>query len=109
LPSWCSSISGGGLNGASPYGGGQEGNKTTTTKTAPKSCKGRPAKAPADKNSAASERVNAKPGFDWAAAIEKTGKSLNALCVEAGGPASGANPSQIRGSMKGEVARVERG
>ena len=93
---------------ASPQGGGQEGSKMTTTKTAPKTRKAAPAKAPAEK-AAASEWVNPKPGFDWAKAIEATGKSLNALCVEAGGPAEGANPSQLRRLMKGEVARVERG
>ena len=94
---------------ASPQGGGQEGSKMTTTKTAPKTPKAAPAKAAADKKAAASEWVNPKPGFDWTAAIEKTGKSLNALCAEAGGPAQGANPSQLRRLMKGEVARVERG
>jgi hypothetical protein len=43
--------------------------------------------------------------FDWAAAIEATGKWLNALCAEAGGRAKGANPSQIRRLMLGQVVR----
>ena len=80
----------------------------TTTRKAPSKA---PAKttAPAAKAAPATEWVSPVAKFDWAAAIEKTGKSLNALCTEAGGPAAGANPSQIRRLMKGEVARVERG
>jgi hypothetical protein len=34
-----------------------------------------------------------------------TGKSLNALCAETGGPAKGGNPSQIRRLMLGQVVR----
>jgi hypothetical protein len=79
----------------------------TTTKTTTRSRKAAPAKTPAAKTTA-TEWVAPIAKFDWAAAIEKTGKTLNALCAEAGGPAAGANPSQLRRLMKGEVARVER-
>jgi hypothetical protein len=78
----------------------------TTTKS-PKSAPAKAA-APTAKAATATEWVSPVAKFDWAAAIEKTGKTLNALCAEAGGPAAGANPSQIRRLMKGEVARVER-
>jgi hypothetical protein len=78
----------------------------TTTKS-PKSAPAKAA-APTAKAATATAWVSPVAKFDWAAAIEKTGKTLNALCAEAGGPAAGANPSQIRRLMKGEVARVER-
>jgi hypothetical protein len=73
------------------------------------SSKAQPAKAEAPKaEEAATEWMAPKAGFDWAAAISKTGKSLSGLCKEAGGPSAGANPSQLRRLSLGQVARVEK-
>jgi hypothetical protein len=71
--------------------------------------KAQPAKAAAAVVAEASEKVQLRAGFDVAAAIAATGKKLNALCVEAGGPAAGMNPSQLRRMMIGQVNRVEKG
>jgi hypothetical protein len=77
--------------------------KSTAAKAAP--AKATPAKA----TTAQADFVSPRDGAAFTAAVEATGKSLNALCTEAGGPAAGMNPSQIRRIIQGEVARVETG
>src|SRR5207249_4827371 len=87
-----------GLVEASPHWGAQQGKQDDYHHEESRGRKAAPVTetAPADASAPAAEWVNPRPASEWAAAIEKTGKSLNALCAEAGGPAGGANPSQIR-------------
>jgi hypothetical protein len=71
------------------------------------------AKAPAAKAKAPEGGRVDKVGIRDKALIQKAldalGTNLARLCREAGGPAAGANPAQLRRLMIGEVSRVERG
>jgi hypothetical protein len=79
-------------------------------KTAAAAAQAQPAKTTAKAADAALDaKVQLRPGFNIEDAIAATGKTLNALCKEAGGPAGGMNPSQLRRMIAGQVARVEIG